>query len=404
MYGGVDSREPLSGNGWVPWMNMHAYWTVIENPYTEQSDRRYLAYVGGKTIYNYGPEYSASVRPLMGCAGADLKSLRPLPHGNGLTPLPGVNMGEFIAAVLGQADALAILYADGTSSGVGLLTSEDGVHFQPLFKNYGTGEPLLPAQQLPGESFHLVPAFPLRLGDKRVYYYTWDQWVNFATLRYDGETSYQLDSGQTEGWVETAILEKPAEGWGELFLNLAPAGGEVEVEVRDPALEVPLVGWTRSDCDALNDGLETRVTWQGNGFSDLTVQYVRLRFYLKRANPQQPTPKLYGWKVSALVIVPPQVSNLQVEGQVAPAGLRAPQPTFSWTFSDAEGRAQAAYQVQVASSEALLAAGTPDMWDSGIVLSSATSVRYAGQPLGDLTTYFWRVRASNTEGVWSEQW
>lgn len=404
MFGGVDTRDPLTGNGFVPWMNMHGYWTVWENPYATAPQRRYLGYVGGKTIYNAGTTYSADLRPVVGCQGADLRSLRPLPHGNALSPLPGANMHSFVGTMLGQEDAIGLLYSDGTTSGVGLLTSEDGIHFQTLYANWGTGEPLLAYSELPGESFHVRPGPALRLGDRRVYYYGWDSYKNFATIRWNGETSYQMDAGQTEAWVETAILERPEGGWGELYVNAAPGAGTVQVELRDPVTETAVPAAGRSDCSLLEDGVHQRVTWRGAGLGEQTAQYLRLRFYLSRPSAGQATPKLYGWELAPLVVLPPQVSGLRVEGQVAPAGVGDPAPTLSWTYSDPQGLAQTAWQVQVAGSREALLSGGPARWDTGVRQGPETSVVYGGPALGDYRTYFWRVRVRNAKGLWSEEW
>ncbi len=406
MFGGVDTREPLNGNGFVPWVNMHAYWTVWENPYATSPQRRYQAYVGGKTIFNSGTGYSVDMRPVIGCQGADLRSLRPLPHGNALTPLPGANMHMFTGTMLGQEDAIGLLFSDGVTSGVGLMTSEDGVHFQSLYVQSGVGEPLLPYSELPGESFCLKPGPAFRLGDLRVYYYGWDEYasLNFATVRWNGETSYQMDAEQTETWLETAILERPESGWGELYVNAAPEQGTVQVELRDPVTETAVTGWARGDCSAIGDSVRGQVTWGGAGLGEQTAQYLRLRFYLSRASATDTTPKLYAWETAPLVILAPQVTSLQVEGQVAPAGVGDTQPTLSWSYSDPQSLVQTAWQVQVAATREALETGQAEMWDTGVRIGAETSVVYAGEALGDYETYFWRVRVRNEKGVWSEEW
>ena len=108
--------------------------------------------------------------------------------------------------------------------------------------------------------------------------------------------------------------------------------------------------------------------------------------------------------MAPLVILPPQAEALQVEGQSAPAGVGDATPRLSWSYSDPQELVQEAWQAQVASSAEVLAGGYPDMWDTGVRLGAETSAEYAGQPLGDYETYFWRVRVRNGEGVWSEEW
>jgi hypothetical protein len=403
MFGGVDMRDPVTGNGIVPWVNQHCPWTVWVNP-DAPAQQRYLAYVGGKTIYNYGSEYSTDLRPIVGCQGSDLRSLRPLPHGNALTPAVGGNISNYAGLMLGQADSIGIAYSDGNTTGVGLLTSEDGLHFQPLFGNTGTTEPLLRYSELPGESFNIVPGPSFRLGDLRVYYYNWYPYQNYATIRYNGETCYQLAADETAGWLETPILEQPEGGWGELYLNAAPGGGAIRVELRDPATETPLTGWTAAHCSAVTDNVQGRVTWNHAGLGEQTAPYLRLRFYLTAPNTTVTSPALYAWQIAPLLTQPPAVGSLQVEGLPAPAGLGDPRPLLSWTYTDPQGQAQAAWQVQVASTPALLDAGTPDMWDTGVQTGAQTSAPYAGAALADYATYFWRVRARNAAGLWSESW
>jgi hypothetical protein len=66
--------------------------------------------------------------------------------------------------------------------------------------------------------------------------------------------------GADGGGVETAILERPEQGWGELYLNAAPGAGTVQVELRDPATETALSGWARAGCDAVTDSVRRRAS------------------------------------------------------------------------------------------------------------------------------------------------
>src|SRR5690349_5639978 len=88
-------------------------------------------------------------------------------------------------------------------------------------------------------------------------------------------------------------------------------------------------------------------------------------------------------------------TQLTCEGLVTPLGMDEPSPELSWVLQDPRtGAAQNAYQVQVASSAKLLAAGKADVWDSGRVSSSqSVNVRYAGPVLAASKRYYWRVKA-----------
>ena len=100
------------------------------------------------------------------------------------------------------------------------------------------------------------------------------------------------------------------------------------------------------------------------------------------------------------------VTDLTVEHATNPLGIDAERPRLSWVLtSRRRGVRQGAYQVQVASSAAALAAGRADVWDSGRVASSSSvGVRYGGPALRSRTRYFWRVRVWDGEGrasAWS---
>lgn len=101
----------------------------------------------------------------------------------------------------------------------------------------------------------------------------------------------------------------------------------------------------------------------------------------------------------------PTTTTPLTEGQVDPAHILDPTPTFAWSYIPADGGPpQNAYQIHVASSRLLLDAHQPDLWDSGIVESAAHQTIYAGDRLRDLQMYFWAVRVRDTSGIWSEDW
>lgn len=98
--------------------------------------------------------------------------------------------------------------------------------------------------------------------------------------------------------------------------------------------------------------------------------------------------------------------ELQCEYLDNPLGLDVLQPRLSWkmgtTFSE-RGQKQTAYQILVASSQALLDADKGDLWDSGQVTSSeSVNIVYNGKPLTTGQSCFWKVRLANSEGSWSD--
>jgi len=83
-----------------------------------------------------------------------------------------------------------------------------------------------------------------------------------------------------------------------------------------------------------------------------------------------------------------------------PLGLEDRQPTFSWRMqSDRRGARQRAFRILVSSSCKALAAGRPDLWDSGWVESNeSVGIRYAGIPLVSRQLCYWTVMVSDDQG------
>src|SRR5262245_59455016 len=92
--------------------------------------------------------------------------------------------------------------------------------------------------------------------------------------------------------------------------------------------------------------------------------------------------------------------DLSCESLKEPLGMDAAQPRLSWKLTDSRrGAKQTAYEIQVASSQARLEAGKPDVWDSGKIASGASrNVLYRGPALAASRRYYWRVRAWDQDG------
>ena len=100
------------------------------------------------------------------------------------------------------------------------------------------------------------------------------------------------------------------------------------------------------------------------------------------------------------------VAGLRVEYLADPIGIDVVQPRLSWRIaSTRRNTTQAAYQLQVATSEASLTRGVNLLWDSGRVMSdTSVFVTFRGPPAVSRTRYYWRVRVwdnSGRESPWS---
>src|SRR5258707_929652 len=110
--------------------------------------------------------------------------------------------------------------------------------------------------------------------------------------------------------------------------------------------------------------------------------------------------------LSLAIVAPAQllaqltVGGLRVEYLTNPIGIDVVHPRLSWRIaSTARNTMQAAYQLQVATSEANLSRGANLVWDSGKVESDASVfVDYGGPPTVRATRYYWRVRVWDARG------
>ncbi|TBN02934.1 hypothetical protein EYD45_10280 [Hyunsoonleella flava] len=99
--------------------------------------------------------------------------------------------------------------------------------------------------------------------------------------------------------------------------------------------------------------------------------------------------------------------RLTVNSKENPVTIESEKPLFSW-IADAEGfnKSQSAYHILVASSEDQLNENDADIWNSGEVKSDkSTFVKFQGEVLEALKTYFWKVKIWDEEGTvsrWSD--
>jgi alpha-L-rhamnosidase len=102
----------------------------------------------------------------------------------------------------------------------------------------------------------------------------------------------------------------------------------------------------------------------------------------------------------ALAAAPQAPTHLLVDDVQDPVGT-GPKPFFGWRVNDADpNEIQTKFQLRVASTRRLLAAGRGDVWDSGVVASRAQNhVAYAGPALVADQVYFWQVRTWDKGGA-----
>lgn len=94
------------------------------------------------------------------------------------------------------------------------------------------------------------------------------------------------------------------------------------------------------------------------------------------------------------------ISQLQTEMLTNPEGIDVKQPRFNWVLQSKLNQIkQIAYQITVASSLEKLNTNTPDLWDSGKVVSDeSVNVIYSGKKLNNRQEAFWKVRIWTNKG------
>jgi len=393
--GGIDKLSPEYG-GFCLWGNRDTEWCFVYNKYATEPSERFLGYCRGKTILA-DENIGSNLRPLMGITSQDLKTFKPLPHGNMLSPVSGPQVFTLTPFVNGP-DCVCIL-AQAYTGNVRLWTSEDNIHFSEVTGYFIVGN------ELPGEPMDITASVTFRLGEYRIYYYRGSNFLNYVYTKFNRETYYDLEDSEVAGYLETPIIEKPAGGWQNLYINCDPKDGQIRVEVVDAADEQVIAGYSADDCNTITDGISSLVSWGGASLGELDKEGLRLVFYINRPGTDDSSPELYAWEIRADEgDNQPSASNLTVDGKANPAGITDPAPKFAWQYSDPDNLPQAAYHILVASCSEKLDNNEGDLWDSGPCLGADTEATYEGASLEELTTYLWKVRVRNSEGAWSEEW
>jgi len=117
-------------------------------------------------------------------------------------------------------------------------------------------------------------------------------------------------------------------------------------------------------------------------------------------NPSGPSAPLYfRWSISPNPAASATPAGMLVDGLSGSSGATVTQrnPVFSWELGN---DSQSGYEILIATSPALLASGSANVWDSGEV-SGATSlsILYSGTAaLQNNTTYYWTVRTWDSSG------
>jgi alpha-L-rhamnosidase len=98
--------------------------------------------------------------------------------------------------------------------------------------------------------------------------------------------------------------------------------------------------------------------------------------------------------------------GLQCEYLHEPLGLDTLQPRLSWRMATSDAKRfdlrQTAYEIKVASSLKVLAGNKADLWNSGTVgTSRSTLVQYTGKPLHSEEECWWKVRVRDDKGTFT---
>lgn len=112
---------------------------------------------------------------------------------------------------------------------------------------------------------------------------------------------------------------------------------------------------------------------------------------------------LLGFLVASLQTragTPGAPTNARIIDNFEQLGVDTATPRFAWVVNASDrGESQTAYQIIISSSQAGLAAGQGNLWDSGQVSSAQQfGIVYAGASLAPTTQYWWQVRTWDKDG------
>ena len=189
----------------------------------------------------------------------------------------------------------------GTSCDLGLLVSNDGVHFrEPVPGHVYISRFDSPAPPVPGREYPTILCQYngiLNVGDETSIYH--GRWRNaganpdyyseiaLATLPRDRWGALGLFPNENDGWVWSAPVTVPERGW-TVSLN-ADFPERMQVDVSDDMFGLlPEYSGAQSGTPGASEGLESKVRWGDADLSALAGKSVRLRVHLQRSGDTEP--------------------------------------------------------------------------------------------------------------------
>ncbi len=92
-----------------------------------------------------------------------------------------------------------------------------------------------------------------------------------------------------------------------------------------------------------------------------------------------------------------RIVDLKCEFQTQTLGVDTESPRFSWLYTGEEPFSQAYYQIEVATQQSNLEAGTADVFQTAVIQSAVSNAEIKFLKLLNKTRYFWRVKAWNSD-------
>jgi hypothetical protein len=281
-------EKPMHDGSVGLWGNRECDWILEYNPYTLNKSRRFIGLTRLKTDVPTATLFSNNRRPLGAITTENFRGYNLLPHGNVLQALACYDVGSPIPHVMtGDVTAFYTTYM-GSPPPVRLFATEDDVHFRTVIYEHITDASI-------GTS--------ILLGDRLIHYIydgAHSSALNQAIIIRNRETWYALTAGQTSGTFDTCIIVKPTNGWDKLYVNTVANEGTLTVSVLAPSTETVITGYDTTDCDAIADGVQSEVTWNGFGFNTLSATDIRLRFTLTRPAAGDDSPVLYAYHANGI--------------------------------------------------------------------------------------------------------